>query len=590
MTSIMHNQLFKDISELIKNSLNKLNPDSTLTQKEIYQLLAPPPKEDMGHLAFPCFPLAKELKKAPPLIAKELSEGFEKSELIEKLNPTGPYLNFFIDMGSLGKGLIEEIKTGSFFDKNLLEAKKKMMIEYSQPNTHKVLHVGHMRNLCLGNSLARVLKYYGHEVLTATYPGDVGTHVAKCLWYIKNEYGLPFSPPSDMEKGQWLGEIYTKATERLDIEKEDETKFNKNKAELTEILKQLHDGSGEFFEVWKETREWSLDLMKKAYDWADVSFDRWFYESEMDEPSVALVKDYQNKGLFKEDQGAIGVDLSDNKLGFCILLKSDGTGLYSTKDILLAKRKFEEFNIETNIYVVDDRQSHHFKQVFKVLELMGFEQAKDCHHLAYNVVELPDGAMSSRKGNIIPLMELVHQMENKIKQEYLKKYEGQWSEEEIESTATMIANGAIKYGMIKVDNTRKIVFDMNEWLKLDGDTGPYLQYVHARITSLCEKLGFRSSDSCDFSVLKKSQEQNLMLKLSMFNTIVEQSAENFRPSTLCTYLFELGKLFNSFYAECPIGSAENEALKLSRLHLAYSCGLVIEKGLSLLGIKSPKRM
>ncbi|MDH5580754.1 MAG: arginine--tRNA ligase [Bdellovibrionales bacterium] len=589
MTIVMHNKIFKSISEWIQKSLTNLSSDIEMSSSEVYRLLTPPPKEDMGHLAFACFPLAKALKKGPPLIAKELADVLGEHDLVEKIVPMGPYLNFFLNISRVGPLISNAIISNDFFKASLIEEPKKTMIEYSQPNTHKVLHVGHMRNLCLGNALARIYKYAGHEVITATYPGDVGTHVAKCLWYVEKEYGFPLSVPEGVEKGQWLGEIYTKATERLESEKEDEEKFNQNKTELTEILKQLHDRSGNFYNVWKTTREWSLDLMKQAYSWADVSFDRWFYESEMDEPSVKLVKEYQQKGLFVEDQGAIGVDLSEHKLGFCIVLKSDGTGMYSTKDILLAKRKFEEFKIEKNIYVVDDRQSHHFKQVFKVLELMGFDQAKDCHHLQYNVVELPDGAMSSRKGNIIPLMELIHQMEKMIKENYLKKYEGEWSDEDIEKTAKMIANGAIKYGMIRVDNIRKIVFDMDEWLKLDGDTGPYLQYVYARIASLCKKLKFNESADVDWSTLEKAQEINLLLKINSFNGIVEQSCQGLKPSSLCTYLFELGKLFNSFYAECPIGSAQSP-LKETRLLLAHITGLIMKQGLDLLGIEAPERM
>ncbi len=589
MSVIMHNHIYKGISEWIQKSLNKLYPDVNMEVSDLYGLLTPPPKEDMGHVAFACFTLAKTLRKGPPQIAKELADVLEEHPLVKTISPAGPYLNFFLNLSDVGPLLSSQILDGSFFKNTLIAEPKRTMIEYSQPNTHKVLHVGHMRNLCLGNSLAKICSYAGHDVVTATYPGDVGTHVAKCLWYIQKEYGFPISVPEGVEKGQWLGEVYTKATERLESEKEDEEKYNQNKEELTEILKQLHDGSGNFYEVWKTTRDWSLDLMKQAYNWADVSFDRWFYESEMDEPSVKLVREYQQKGLFVLDQGAIGVDLSDYKLGFCIVLKSDGTGMYSTKDILLAKRKFEEFKIEKNIYVVDDRQSHHFKQVFKILELMGFEQAKDCHHLQYNVVELPDGAMSSRKGNIIPLMELIHQMEKMIKENYLLKYKGEWSDEDIEKTAKMIANGAIKYGMIRVDNIRKIVFDMDEWLKLDGDTGPYLQYVHARIASLCKKLEFKESAKVDWSTLEKSQEINLLLKINSFNGVVEQSAIALKPSTLCTYLFELGKLFNSFYAECPIGSASSP-LKETRLLLAKLSGDVMKQGLALLGIESPERM
>ena len=222
---------------------------------------------------------------------------------------------------------------------------------------------------------------------------------------------------------------------------------------------------------------------------------------------------------------------------------------------------------------------------------MGFEQSKDCFHLKYNVVELPDGAMSSRKGNIVPLMDLLDSMEKTIKENYLNQYKGNWDQEEIDRTAAMVANGAIKYGMVRVDNNRKIVFDMKEWLKLDGETGPYLQYVYARIQSLIDKIGLpEESQNFDWSILEKEQEKNLMIQLGLFNSTVEMACLQYKTSFLCSYLYELGKLYNSFYAECSVAKAENEELKKARLYLSSCVAKVMEKGLSLLGIPCPKRM
>ena len=232
-----------------------------------------------------------------------------------------------------------------------------------------------------------------------------------------------------------------------------------NRKELTEILKQIEKGEGQYFELWKQTKDWSVELMQEVYDWAKVSFDTWYWESDVDSSSVDLVKKYYEKGLFVKDDGAIGIDLSDDKLGFCLLLKSDGTGLYATKDLELARRKFEDQHVDHSVYVVDNRQALHFKQVFKTLEKMGFEKAKDCYHLQYEMVELPDGAMSSRKGNIVPIQSLIDQMVAKIENTYLEKYKGAWSQEEIDKTANMIASGAIKFGMNRIDPNKKIVFD-----------------------------------------------------------------------------------------------------------------------------------
>lgn len=582
---IPHQPLFKELSELIYKALNSAFEGHGLEVGDVYKMLGEPPNLDMGHLAFPCFSLAKTARKAPPQIAATIAQNLAASDIVAEAKVQGPYLNFTLNMKAVGEKVLALILSGEFFKLKLTDNHQKMMIEYSQPNTHKILHVGHMRNLCLGNALIRMLRYTGHDVLAVTYPGDVGTHVAKCLWYLKYHNLEPI--PAE-NKGAWLGNLYTKAHLKLEHELGSPSE-PQNRAELTAILKELHDGKGEFFELWRETREWSINLMQEAYDWADVKFDRWFWESEVDAPSLKYVSELYEQGKLVKDNGAIGMDLSEDNLGFCLLIKSDGTGLYSTKDVELARKKFEEYGVDHSIYIVDNRQAYHFKQVFKVLEKLGFENAKNCYHLQYDVVELPDGAMSSRKGNIVPLMTLIESMQKEIKEKYLSKYEGDWSAEEIENTAKDIAAGAIKYGMIRVDNNRKIIFDLGEWLALDGETGPYLQYVCARINSLCNRLGPVKND-VDWSLLSAKEEVELALKVQRFNDVALGAAENFKTATLTSYLFELGKLFNSFYANCEIGTAATVELKETRLALAEACGKVMKTGLAIIGIHAPDRM
>lgn len=581
-----HNHLILEIAKRVVSAAKKLGTDLPLEQA--YSAIVEPPQFEMGHFAFGCFRLAKELKKAPPVIATELAAHISNDDLIEKVEAAGPYLNFIISAHGYGQHVVSDILSGAFFKRDILDSKPKTMVEYSQPNTHKVLHVGHMRNLCLGNALIRMGRAIDADIVSVTYPGDVGTHVAKCLWYLKKHNKDPIPSGTPEEKGAWLGQIYTLASHKLDDELGSD-KEDQNRTELTAILKQLEAGTGEYYDLWRETREWSLRLMEKAYAWANVKFDRWFFESEVDAPSLKFAQELFAKNILIKDQGAIGMDLTAEKLGFCMLIKSDGTGLYATKDIQLAKVKFEEFKVKKSIYIVDNRQAHHFKQVFKVLEKIGFEQAKDCFHLAYDVVELPDGAMSSRKGNIVPLMDLIEQMQARITQDYLEKYRGEWSDEEISQTASDVARGAIVYGMIRIDNNRKIVFDMDEWLKLDGETGPYLQYANARIRSLIQKLG-PVNNSANFSVLKHPAELALMARLSRYNDVLEKGWSELKTIGLCSYLYEVAKLFNSFYVECSIGKAENEELKQARLALANAAGTILESGLNALGITAPSRM
>jgi len=592
MKILLHNPLLAELAQIILKSLSQLYgdkfPETPDNLEQIINKFSRPPDFKLGHFAFPCFFLSKQVGKAPALIGQELAAQLENNrpELLAQISHQGPYINFYFSTARMGKLALEKIENGEYFKTPLIQQAPKLMVEYSQPNTHKELHVGHMRNLCLGNALVRLLRYTGHETIAATFPGDVGTHVAKCLWYYRHKN--PGNPPVS-HKGAWLGELYSKANNLLEDEK-GSAQEEKNRLELTQILKQLESRQGEYYELWKETREWSIALMQEVYSWANIHFDKWYWESEFDSPSLQLAREYYRQGFYIESEGAIGMDLGQDGLGFCMTIKSDGTGLYATKDIMLAQKKFNDFKLDKSIYVVDKRQAHHFKQVFKVLEKVGFEHAKDCYHLQYDFVELPDGPMSSRKGNIVPLMELVEKMQNKIKGDYLEKYRTEWSDQEIDDCAKIVAEGAIKYGMIRMDNSRKIVFDMNEWLKLDGETGPYLQYVHARIRSLCDKQGYKHASKRDWSLLTHPAEQAVVVHLTMFNNVMLDAALQSKTPLACAYLYDLAKLFNSFYAECSIAKAGSEEVKNVRLALSYCVGESMKKGLEILGIEAPEKM
>lgn len=583
------------VAHLLNLALIELYPDqakseqspgvNVFSEASLYNQLVEPPNPALGHLAFGVFLLSKTLKQAPPQVAQALSQVLKKNGGFASAEAAGPYLNIKLHAKDLFQLVIDPVLNGKSFQLAMSKNIPKTMIEYSQPNTHKELHVGHMRNLCLGDSLVRLMKYCGFPIVTSTFPGDVGTHVAKCLWYLKfhNQDPIP-----QAKKGEWLGRIYSKA--HLKLEDEIGTpQEEKNREQLTIILKQLESHSGEYYDQWKETRQWSIDLMKSIYQWADVEFDQWYWESDVDADSVKWIKELYKQGQLIESQGAIGMDLSSDNLGFCMFLKSDGTGLYATKDLELARRKFIDHKIEKSIYVVDVRQALHFKQVFRCLEILGFPQAKNCFHLQYNFVELPDGAMSSRKGNIVPLTELIEKMEKQIKEQFLSRYKDEWQQEEVDLVASQVAKGAIRYGMLRIDTQKKIVFDMNEWLRLDGESGPFIQYSAARISSLLRKFDW-SSENLNPQLLTHTSEEQLIQHLINFNTVVYQAAEGYKPASLCGYLYDLAKKFNSFYHDCPIGTAETRELQQARLALAKATGTILKKGLSLLGIPTPEKM
>ena len=579
---LFHNLLQSQLHALLMDTLAPMNGE--LSSKEFYGYWSVAPQKEMGHLAFPCFPLAQVLKSNPAQIAQKLATQIPKSDLVRKIHPIGPYLNFFLNMEVVAPFLLGQIHRGDFFLGPFKKNLPKTMIEYFQPNTHKEVHVGHLRNLCLGQAMVELHRYLGFNTIASTYPGDSGTHVAKVLWYLKKEN----LPPPTHNQGEWLGLLYTQANESLGQEQKPE-KQEQNRRELAAILKSIGEQSGDSFELWKKTRQWSLEHIQKICHWAQVKFDHWYFESEVDAPSLDFAQKLYREGKLIKDSGAIGMDLKDENLGFCLLVKQDGNGLYSTKDLELARQKFDDYGIQKSIYVVDKRQSFHFKQVFKILEKIAYPQAQNCYHLEYEFVELPDGAISSRKGNIISAQTLIEEMQKVINEKFLTRHSN-WGSEEKARVAHQVAQGAIKYGMTCVDNNKKIVFNMQDWLQLDGESGPYIQYTYARIQSLIAKVGLHPISQCRWSELRHPLEESLIVHLSLFNNIVEKSCDHYKTSLLTSYLYDLAKEFNSFYTQCPLMKAKTEDLKMIRCHLAHKTGLILAQGLKLLGIPAPHKM
>ena len=573
--TVFHDRIRSQLHTSLMEALTEISAKDG--PEEFYGHWSTPPQQEMGHLSFPCFPLAKRLKSSPAQIAQTLAQSIDTGDFVESVAATGPYLNFTLKMGTVAPFLLEQIASGDFFRGPFVDAPPRAMIEYFQPNTHKTVHVGHLRNLCLGQAMVELHRYLGYPVVSATYPGDSGTHVARVLWYLQKE-NLS-SPEGD--PGEWLGRIYAQATAALEGEK--------NPPDLAPILKQLAGQSGESFELWQKTRQWSLEHIQSVCRWAGVEFDHWYFESEVDAPSLEFARQLYGEGKLIKDDGAIAMDLREEKLGLCLLIKGDGNGLYATKDLELARRKFQDHGIQKSIYVVDKRQSLHFKQVFKTLEKIGFQEARNCYHLEYEFVELPQGAISSRSGNIVSAQTFIREMQQTIEQNFLARY-SDWSAQDKQRVAHQVAQGAIKYGMTSVDNNKKIVFNQQAWLQLDGESGPYIQYAHARIHSLLSKLSLGDIGRHDWSGLQHPLEQALVVKLSQFNNVVESACEHTKTSLLTNYLYELAKQFNSFYAGCPVSKANTENLKMIRGHLAAGTARVLAQGLQLLGIPAPDKM
>jgi len=583
-----------------------LRPEAGLDLDAVAQLLEPPPDRKLGDLAFPCFRLAKTLRLAPPKIAAELASVLPTGGLIASATAAGPYVNLQLDLAAAATVVLAPWATGV---PETAARPQRVMVEYSQPNTHKAFHVGHMRNLSLGDAIVRLLRADGYTVVAANYLGDVGTHIAKCLWWYLDQLGEQERQPPAEARGEWLGELYAKASNRLE-DLEDAAKAGDATAKgeldgarqrITAILQQLEGREPELTAIWNETRQWSLDEFAEIYTWCGVEFDRVFYESEVDEPGLALVEEYLQRGVFVESEGAVGIYNEEVKhMPFFMLRKRDGTSLYSTKDLALARLKFEEHHIDRSIYVVDTRQSDHFRHVFLTLRRMGFPQAELCEHVPYEMVELPTGAMATRKGNVILFRALRERMLAHLDATYLGKYRGDWPEEEIESAAHELALGAIKYGMLNRDVNQKIVFDMEAWLRLEGDTGPYLQYAAARLGSIL-RMGAAESKVLTpatladprtvLAALSQPEERDLVLTLDGLPGAVHQAAQALRPSVLCNYLHDLGKAVNRFVTSrnCRVIQSEGDILQ-ARLLLVTAAHRAMQWGLLQLGIPTPKRM
>ena len=577
------------IEESILNSLTDKQAIEDVKELDIYQLIEKPPESRLGDFALPCFRFAKVLRKKPFDIAMDLKAHIESASCpwVAKIEIAGAFLNIFLDQAFLANFLIPTTLDETYFNSEKPQAVKdtRVMVEYSQPNTHKEFHIGHCRNVCLGQAVSLINTYNGFQVIPVNYIGDEGTHVAKCLWRVSQYEG---DAPSE-KYSEWYGKRYAEAHELLTNGSEEEKK--EAQKEVSKILAAIESKQGPFYELWKKSRDECMQDFADIYQWLGVKFDHIFYESDVSERSQEIVDEYIGKGLFTESEGAYGLSLEDDDLGFFMARKSDGTSLYITKDLALAKTKFEDFTIDRSVYVVGSEQNFHFRQLFKVLELMGFEQAKNCHHLSYAHVTLPHGKISSRKGNAVTFSSLVKLILEKVNQ-HLEKYQDKWTADEIADTAHKLAVSAIKYGMLSADPQKEIVFDVEAWTSFDGNSGPYLMYSYARTCSIlreCDQRGYKVSVE-NLKLLTSPYESELLRYVYDFNGVVMTAGEHFKPSTIANFLFSMCKGFNRFYANLSVVNAENSELIEARMALISAFSCTLKKGLHLLGMHPVERM
>lgn len=558
----------KNIKEIISKLIAK---QAGLKKEQVENLIEIPPSSDLGDYAFPCFILAKKLKNNPGEVANDLASKIKPGKEIDKIQAAGPYLNFFVNkkffVENIVKGILEK---GEDFGKKKI--KLKGMIEFSQANTHKAFHVGHIRGTAIGESLSRIAEFFGEKVIRANYQGDMGMHVAKWLWcYLK------FHKKEKLKKDEsWIAKIYVEAVKRL-------TENENLQKEVEEINRKLEKGEDKKLkELWKKTRQLSLDSLEKIYKQLNTRFDKYYFESEMGETGKRISDELRKKHIAKLSEGAIIIDLKKYNLGVWVLLRKDGTVLYSAKELALAEQKFREYDLDWSVYVHGKEQNLHFAQLLKSLELMRFRHLKKIYEVSFDLVRLATGKMSSRTGNNILYSNFIKEVVNYAKLEIKKRFK--LSEKELEKRALAISIAAIKYSILKQDPNKVIVFDKKEALNFEGNSGPYLQYSYARASSILRKA--KKKAQVKVTNLTDS-EIELIKKLSQFQEIVERAYEKFAPNLVANYAFQLSQLFNEFYHSCPVIKNEQEGFRLA---LVQAFLQVMKSSLSLLGIDALEEM
>jgi arginyl-tRNA synthetase len=559
-------------------------------------------KEFEGELTLVTFPLTKLFGKGPEQVGKLLGEAIlAKDDSIDSFNVIKGFLNVKMKDSFWAEELSAMVKTENF-GHGAANSLPLMMVEYSSPNTNKPLHLGHLRNNFLGWSVAEILKARGHKVKKVQIINDRGIHICKSMQaWIKE--GKEQSPESMGVKGDKLvGHFYVQFDKAYkqemseliaDGKTEDEAKEEApSMIQARELLIKWEAGDKEVRALWAKMNSWVYAGFENTYTRMGVDFDKNYYESE----TYLLGRDMVMKGakdgvFYQKEDGSVWVDLEPHGMDQKILLRSDGTAVYMTQDIGTAIMRFEENpGLASQIYTVGNEQDYHFKVLFLTLGILGYDWAKDCYHLSYGMVDLPTGKMKSREGTVVDADDLMEEMVHTagVKTEELGKLEGM-SESERTELFEMIGMGALKYFLLKVDPKKRMLFDPEESIDLQGNTAPFIQYSHARIKSIMSRfegeLGALKTD-----VNLHDSERNLILALSFFPQVIDEAASKYDPSSVANYTYDLVKTFNQFYQQVPILKESEDGLIQMRIHLIKATAGVVERGMKLLGIQVPDRM
>ena len=555
-----------------------LTKNCKLKEAELENLLVTPPDPKMGDYAFPCFRLGKKAKEE----AEKLLEKIKKPDFIKEIKVVGPYLNFFLKPSVFAKETLTAVyKQAANYGKG--KEKSKIVIEYCGPNTNKPLHLGHLRNMSLGIATCKIADFLGNKIYPVNIVNDRGIHICKSmLAYMK--WGKNKQP--DKKGDHFVGDYYVLFSKKA---KDDEDLVN----EAQELLLKWEREDPEVLKLWKQMNSWVLEGFAETYKRFGVSFVKEYFESKYYQGGKELVYEGLKKKVFEKDHTkAIIAKLEKYNLPDKVLLRGDETSIYITQDMNLAELRARDFKFNQMIYVVASEQRLHFQQLFKVLEMLKKPYAKNLYHLSYGMVHLPSGRMKSREGTVIDADDLMDEVSS-LAAEEIKKRHQKLNDEKVNTRAELIAVGAIKFFMVKTDPVKDIVFDPKESLNFEGETGPYVQYTHARACSILRKAkkdeNLEVVNQVSFDQFDLAEEMALLKLLNDFPNIVAKAAATYKPHHLAQYLISLSQAFNEFYHKCPVISEQIQVMK-ARLLLVDCVRQVIENGLGLLGISAPEEM
>jgi arginyl-tRNA synthetase len=565
------------MNRFVEEIVGLISKDTGLSKEEVRDLVEVPPDQKLGDYAFPCFVLSKKLKKAPNQIAGELALRLKATDLIEEISAVGPYVNFRVDRTKQAELVLTRIfDEGDHYGSDESGKGKTIVIDFSSPNIAKPFGVGHLRTTVIGNALYHIFRQLGYEVVRINHLGDWGTQFGKVIlaykmWGDEEEFLKdPIATLYDL-----YVRFHREVDERLGLEEEARGWFKK-----------LEDGDKEATGLWKKFRDYSLREFNRVYEMLDIGFDSYPGESFYNEFMDQTVERIKAKGLAEISQDALIVNLEEYDLPPCLLKKKDEATLYATRDIAAAIYRYDTYKFHKSLYVVGSAQNLHFRQVFKVLELMGYKWAKDCVHVDFGWIKFRQEMMSTRKGNIVLLEDVLNKsvlLARRIIEEKNPELENK------EEVAREVGIGAVIFADLATRRNKDIDFDWEQVLSFDGETAPYVQYTHARLCSLQRKYGRPVSKKTDYGAFSTDEERALLKLLEDFPRKVKSAGEAYEPAFICSHLIDLCSTFNRFYQKQRI-IAEDENLTAARMLLVRALQVTIKSGLSLLGIKAPERM